>query len=390
MTIRPSYDTFLEDICHVIIQFIFDLCHSRPQTLRTIVAEELLKKPSNLSINSEIEGSENLTRLQALLILESRIWKKGRKLFRDTLVALIGVSQQIRCDIGLQFSLVYKQLVELYLLQDHEPELSSLMFSIQVFTTPSVASLICFNDKFEGNSMLSKILYIAYSFLTEQRVKPKEIKMPPVMTNEIIDCDSTAIRHKRYLAVIQDLRTLLTNDGVTDELPNRLDLLEVFIKFFIPFTDMNSFQRAIHEHVEYESDAWINAFNCTIQLTKITHALGEMTNKFQPQQALTLIRRILDGIAETMHRNNFSTKMTNIQFGGYNYNVVDYSVSYQPVSFHHPLHWWLANVLKHVNILGHFYHGGVNTREIPIVFGERSRNNLLPTIAMFEQPLRGE
>ncbi|TIC25242.1 hypothetical protein E3Q12_01043 [Wallemia mellicola] len=388
VTIRPSYDTNLEDICHLLLEFLFDLCHSRPQELRSIVAEELLKLTTSPFTEHISKDRRQMTNLQCLLLLESRMWKKARKIFRDMLVAMLGVNQDVRCQIGLQFALVYKNLVESYLLQDHEPELSSLMFSIQVFTTPSVASLICFNSEFHANSLLTTILHLIYAFLTEQRTSPKQIKLIDTIGNNVIDCESTSIRHKRYLTIVQDLKTLLTNEAVIDELPKRIDLLDDFVKFFIPFTDMNQFQRAVHEHVEYESDAWINAFNCTIQLTKVTNALGDLSYNFTPQQLFTLIKHILDGIAETIHRPNFFTKLTSIQFGGYSYNVVDYSVAYEPVSFHHPLHWWLGNVLKHVKILGHFYPGGVNARELPLVFGERARNNLLPVIALFEQPMR--
>lgn len=301
------------------------------------------------------------------------------------------VCRRLKTDVitGLQFALVYKNLVESYLLQDHEPELSALMFSIQVFTTPSVASLICFNSEFHANSLLTTILHLIYAFLTEQRTSPKQIKLIDSISNDIIDCESTSIRHKRYLTIVQDLKTLLTNEAVVDELPKRMDLLDDFIQFFIPFTDMNQFQRAVHEHVEYESDAWINAFNCTIQLTKVTNALGDLSSNFNPNQLVTLIKHILDGISETMHRPSFSTKLAGIQFGGHSYNVVDYSVAYEPVSFHHPLHWWLGNLLKHVQVLGHFYPGSVNTRELPLIFGERARNNLLPAVAFFEQPMRG-
>ncbi|TIA88406.1 hypothetical protein E3P81_03498 [Wallemia ichthyophaga] len=388
VTIRPSHDTYLEDICHLLLEFLFDLCHSRPQELRLIVAEELLKVSTSTHIDKITKDKRQMTNLQCLFLLESRMWKRARKLFRDMLVALLGVNQDVRCRVGLQFALVYKNLVESYLLQDHEPELSALLFSIQVFTTPSVASLICFNSEFHANSLLTTILHLIYAFLTEQRTSPKQIKLVDKISNDIIDCESTSIRHKRYLNIIHDLKTLLTNEAVVDELPKRMDLLDDFIQFFIPFTDMNQFQRAVHEHVEYESDAWINAFNCTIQLTKVTNALGDLSSNFTPIQLVTLIKHILDGIAKTMHRPTFSTKEAGIQFGGHAYDVIDYSVAYESVSFHHPLHWWLGNLLKHVQILGHFYPEGVNTRELPLIFGERARNNLLPAVAFFEQPMR--
>lgn len=101
VTIRPSYDTNLEDICHLLLEFLFDLCHSRPQELRSIVAEELLKLTTSPFTEHISKDRRQMTNLQCLLLLESRMWKKARKIFRDMLVAMLGVDQDVRCQIGL-------------------------------------------------------------------------------------------------------------------------------------------------------------------------------------------------------------------------------------------------------------------------------------------------
>ena len=100
VTIRPSYDTYLEDLCHLLLEFLFDLCHSRPQDLRVIVAEELLKVSQTKHVEKISKDRRQLTNLQCLFLLESRMWKKARKLVRDMLVALLGVNQDVRCRVG--------------------------------------------------------------------------------------------------------------------------------------------------------------------------------------------------------------------------------------------------------------------------------------------------
>jgi E3 ubiquitin-protein ligase UBR1 len=129
-----------------------------------------------------------------------------------------------------------------------------------------------------------------------------------------------------------------------------LDFLELF-------NGMNPIVRASTTHVEYETDSWVAAFNLTIHLSKLAQNVGKAFH--QPVRDREGIRQYLGAlyhhtllyvkgqlpIDETGSR---AVKMHNVPFSGKTWNVVDFQVSRQPVSFHHPIHLMYAEMLKNI------------------------------------------
>ena len=166
------------------------------------------------------------------------------------------------------FASVYHRIVDTYLLVDHEAETSIKYFALQLFTTPSVAAHITRNYK-----LVSRLLSIITAFFTNQIVD-KRIVYPPLHA-ATLDVDASPFKSKRFMPVFSDLRYLCHNTPVQKMITRNRDFIMQFAKTCQLFMCVNPNKRAVTNHVEYETDAWISVFNVTLSLSKVIKVYGE-------------------------------------------------------------------------------------------------------------------
>jgi E3 ubiquitin-protein ligase UBR1 len=194
---------------------------------------------------------------------------------------------------------------------------------------------------------------------------------------------------------------------VKKAVPKNPHYLQQYLNLIALFQGMNPNVRATQQHVEYENDSWVNAFNVTLQIAKSCRQFSECYAGNTRTLCVT-IRKVLRKLYEWSSRRNdeddegdkmdetnddlheenlyhsnvwgtstpglcgpfakFSDdgnedKDSNLREPEFHdvvfpqspyfhsFRVVKFEVASQPISFHNPLHWFLAELLENVNLL---------------------------------------
>ncbi|KAK9767314.1 E3 ubiquitin-protein ligase ubr1 [Basidiobolus ranarum] len=313
-------------------------------------------KTDELSSEFTDGSRSNRLRLDKLLIYDLRLWREARNSLRELYITASVAIPWFKKFIAVRFALMYHELSSAFLLRDQVPEDSIILFSVQVFTVPTISEYLVQDCHF-----LTSILSIFRSFFLTGKVKLTPFEVPIYLT---IDCDSEAMRNRRYFHIFSDLRYLVSSDNVKRVIPKEPAYLGQYMDFLVPFQGMNPSVRYVSQHIEYETDTWINAFNATLHHAKLCRNFAECytTNTDVLARA---IREVILKISEWANHSPPQPPDADDDTGpqrrvehqppkfklANNYNIVEYEISSQPVSFHHPLHWFFGGLLENVHLL---------------------------------------
>ncbi|KAG5634486.1 hypothetical protein H0H81_001778 [Sphagnurus paluster] len=364
VTIRRAYDTFREQVSEVIIEWLLDLTRSRLGTdyvvLREVIAAELMsprRRDSNSYNNNahsiiSLKDIPNPARLDALFLYHTRLWKKPRLSAKEIYASVISLSSEHKLSLAGHFANVYPRVIDAYLLVDREAETSIKYFALQLFTVPSVALHVVRNHK-----LISRLLAIITAFFTNQ-ITDKHIVYPPA-SGATLDVDSFPFKSKRFMPVFSDLRYLCHTQSVQELISRNREYIVQFAKTCQLFMCVNPNKRAVTSHVEYETDAWISVFNVTLSLSRVIKTYGEAYSTATSAELVTAINTVVHHILmvctlaeDRLDKTKFSPiTFHEVSLGEQKYEIIEFDVSEGWVSFHHSLHWLLAELFKHVNLL---------------------------------------
>ncbi|KDR68822.1 hypothetical protein GALMADRAFT_1032198 [Galerina marginata CBS 339.88] len=432
VTIRRAYDTFCEQVVGVIIEWLLDLTRSRLGTdtlvIREALAAELLSPrrrdsftkhltpPSALNLDSEVP---NATRIDTLLLYHTRLWKRPRLSLKEVYASVISVSRAHKLAIAGHFANIYHRVIDAYLLVDREAETSIKYFALQLFTVPSVSGHIARNHR-----LVQRLLAIITSFFTNRIVEKRIVYSGPsgstsptasstgfpasvgagagssspnavIVAAGTIDVDSFPFKSKRFMPVFSDLRYLAHTSQVQDLIAHTPSYLTAFASTCRLFMCLNPNKRAVETHVEYETDAWISVFNVTLSLSRVIKVFGEAFGRATSVELVGAIGTVVHHILmvctlaeDRLDRTKFSApSFHQVDFGGERYNTLEFDVSEGWVSFHHSLHWLLAELLKHVDLLAEDGLKSVGiSGGLKVVFGRGASEQAILTVIDF--PLR--
>ncbi|KAF7331631.1 E3 ubiquitin-protein ligase [Mycena kentingensis (nom. inval.)] len=383
VTIRRGHDTFRESIIAVLIEWLLDLMRAQLQAdtlvLKEIIGKELLSPPrSKLMSNSE------------------RVY-----------AGVLGLSREWKLAISGHFATVYPLLVSSYLLVDREAETSIKYFALQLFTVPSASYHIARNHR-----LVARILGLIQGFFLNQidgkRVICIDTAASLTLVHPPVDPDSAPFKSKRFMPVFSDLRYLCHTLPVQQLIASDpRGFVGMFARTCSIFVGVGPNRRAVTSHVEYENDAWISVFNVTLSLGRVIKVFGEAFGGRRATTAnlLTAISIVLHHIlivcapagagsdGDVSNAESARVDFHQVAFGSgsgspaasdlllsaetpipsisrKNYSIVKFDVSSGAVSFHHSLHWLLAELLKHVEVLDPAYPGA--TLGLPSSFGSSS------------------
>jgi E3 ubiquitin-protein ligase UBR1 len=162
---------------------------------------------------------------------------------------------------------------------------------------------------------------------------------------------------------------------------------------------VNPNKRVVTSHVEYETDAWISVFNVTLSLSRVIKVFGEAFIKANSSQLVGAIKHVIHSILlvvtlsdDRLDKTKFApTTFHKVYFGpgeGKEYEIVKFDVLEGWVSFHHSLHWLLAELLKHTQLLSKEALAKIGYEDLRAMFLETASEQAILTIVDF--PLRGE
>ncbi|KAJ2755719.1 E3 ubiquitin-protein ligase ubr1 [Coemansia pectinata] len=314
-------------------------------------------------------------RLDWFLIFDLQLWKEVRSGLRELYMATLMLDSRYKMKIALTFARNYPRLSRAFLIQDRAPEHSVLLFSVQLFTAPTLSASLVDHHRF---------MYIILDVLKSFFVQPTPMFL---QRHGVILCDTDSFRNRRYFHVFHDMRYLAGTPQVRNWVSSKHNFLATYVGFIGLFQGMNPNRRAVLQHVEFEADTWVNAFNVTLQVAKSCRQFAECYGisardlffamrgtlrklhhtvlLMAEENCSFIIRNAQDNnylpqnIGNTMNSGpdisdsvqiGFTTHLLSTLWGKF-YEVVQYDVSSNPVSFHHPLHWFMAELCQHVKHL---------------------------------------
>ncbi|KIO33562.1 hypothetical protein M407DRAFT_231664 [Tulasnella calospora MUT 4182] len=364
VTLRRAYDVFREQVSAVIIEWLMDLTQCRILndciTLREVIAAETYapRKKDSSSLTSNQEATKVLAeikdaaRLDWLFLYHAKLWKRVRLNLKRIMASILTINHEHRLTVAVHFASVYHRIIDTYLLVDREAETSIKYFSIQLFTVPSVAAYIV-----RHNGIITRLLSIIINFFTNN-IQNKRI-IPAPDSGRRIDVESYPFKSKRFMPVFSDLRYICTNRTIQELIAHNHDYVVQFIPVCQLFMGINSNKRAATSHVEYETESWISVFNVTLSLSRVVKVYGEAFQYASTNNLVYAIIAVLHAILSTctlsndqLDKNKYSLIMFHsVPFGDAEYSTIQFDVLSQWVSFHHSLHWLLAELFKHVHLL---------------------------------------
>ncbi|KAF9109352.1 hypothetical protein BGX27_007699 [Mortierella sp. AM989] len=334
-------------------------------------------------------------RIDWLLLLDLKFWKQPRANLREVYIGTLVLSPKYKKFMAVRFALNYLKIARAFLVVDREPELSIILFSVQLFTVPTIAEMLARDHNF-----IYILCQIVITFFQGSNY-----------TGKPINCNSPPFENRRYFHIFHDFRYILANDAVRQIVANRPAYQTQMIECLSMFQGMHPNTRYSIDHIEFEANTWVNAFNVTLQLYKCCRQYSDcfssgplvlaqvlartvkklyewcdkheeemaVNEEIQPQlqprqqgqahltqdqaQALMDTGGMVERpsappeIAAVAARAQAPARQTQVHTitmpttPPTTFEVIEYKVSAEPVSFHHPLHWFLADLLENVNYL---------------------------------------
>ncbi|KAJ4992626.1 E3 ubiquitin-protein ligase ubr1 [Stagonosporopsis vannaccii] len=370
-----------------------------------------LEKPDGYGRRPGTPAHEDLwqrLRLDRLILYDLRMWKQLRIGIRDVFISTVVSIPEFKRLLGLRFAGVYTGLAQLFLIADREPDHSIINLSLQMLTTPSITSEVV-----ERGNFLTNLLAILYTFLTTRQVGyPANIDPKATLAFE-----QGAVTNRRLHHFFMDTKYLLASGFVQDKIREQPRYLLQFLDLVKLHQGICPNQRAVGEHLEFESEAWISASLITREINKLCRHFADAFT-WKNHEDATNICRAIRATAEVVTINSLGaerrrfdqaeikdeTKFKTLEvfefdidpstLYGPSYKVVNYVVAKEHMSFHHALHYtlsWLIDQARsmppdHVRQLLHFTRDELQIRSssaaIPL---HRPEDYLL---AVFDFPLR--
>ncbi|KAE8333161.1 hypothetical protein BDV39DRAFT_166442 [Aspergillus sergii] len=341
-----------------------------PKTPSGVVKPSPAKTPSYWQVRSSVpKRGDNVppyedlwqrTRLDWMILFDLRLWKKTRTDLRDLYIGTVVNVPQFKRIMGLRLSALYTALAQLYLIADREPDHSIVNLSLQLLTTPSITEEIVFRGNF-----LTKVMSILYTFLTTRQVgEPYEVN-----PNATLAFDAGSVTNRRLYHFFLDLRYLLQSEYVQ----NRVRTEEQYLCQFLDLVKLSQGicpnVRAVGEHVEYETDAWISASILMREINRLCRQFCEAFRNPDVDGGENLLRALkvatVSAVAHStgIERKRFDqaeikeyVKFKSLPFFDFEgddqpgqvsrHRVVDFVVERGSISFHHALHYTLSWLLE--------------------------------------------
>ncbi|KAJ4312598.1 E3 ubiquitin-protein ligase ubr1 [Neodidymelliopsis sp. IMI 364377] len=318
-----------------------------------------LEKPEGYGRRPGTPAHEDLwqrLRLDRLVLYDLRMWKQLRIGIRDVFISTVVSIPEFKRLLGLRFAGVYTALAQLFLIADREPDHSIINLSLQMLTTPSITSEVV-----ERGNFLTNLLAIVYTFLTTRQVGyPANVDPKATLAFE-----QGAVTNRRLHHFFMDTKYLLASEFVQDKIREQPRYLLQFLDLVKLHQGICPNIRAVGEHLEFESEAWISASLITREINKLCRHFADSFT-WRNEEDATNICRAIRATAEVVTINSLGaerkrfdqaelkdeTRFKTLEvfefdaepstFFGPNYKVVDYVVAKEHMSFHHALHYTLS------------------------------------------------
>lgn len=305
------------------------------------------------------EDFDKRVRIDFLILYDLRMWKTLRNNLRRLYIGTVIKVPHFKRILGLRFAAIYKVLAQLYLVADREPDHSIINLSLQMLTTPSITAEII-----DRGNFFTRLLAILYTFLTKRRVSsPEDVDLTSRITFE-----TGATTNRRIHHFFQDLKYLLEARYAQERIRVDEEYLLQFLDLVKLFQGIDPNTRAVGEHVQYESEAWISMILLVRDVARNIRLFAESFAWRKTQDPASMCRALrqiaktttIHSLGAESQRFHESDVRRTLRFKvvqpcrfemcteGYRaspHPVVDFVIENEAMSFHHPLHWAMSWVI---------------------------------------------
>ncbi|KAG8628974.1 hypothetical protein KVT40_002839 [Elsinoe batatas] len=212
-----------------------------------------LTRPGGWTEANQPGSPENLNerlRIDFLILYDLRLWKTLRDTLRHLFISTVITMPEYKRLLAIRFAGLYTLLAQLYLIADREPDHSIINLSLQILTTPSLTAEVV-----ERANFLTHLMAILYTFLTTRQVGyPKDITPSATLA-----FDAGAIANRRMFHFFIDAKYIFQSPAIQERLRSEPQYLQQFLDLVKLHQGICPNVRAVGEHVEYETDAWLSA-----------------------------------------------------------------------------------------------------------------------------------
>ena len=299
--------------------------------------------------------SKNI-RLDSMILFDLRLWKQTRIDLRNLYISTVVNVPQFKRVLGLRFSGLYTTLSQLYLIADREPDHSIINLSLQMLTSPSITE-----EVMERGNFLTNLMAILYTFLTTRQVGfPKDVSSTATLA-----FDAGSVTNRRLYHFLTDLRYFLASEFVQKKVRTEKQYLMQFLDLAKLCQGICPNVRAVGEHVEYETDAWISASLLTREINKLCRQFAESFREpggksvsDSENTLLAICNTTYTAIRNSVGNDRVRFKDSEIKervsfkvLGPETnqpkaWRVVNFVVEKGAISFHHALHYTLSWLLE--------------------------------------------
>ena len=306
---------------------------------------------SSLASQQNTPVHEDLTkniRIDSMILFDLRLWKIARTSLRDLYISTIVKIPQFKRILGLRFSGLYITLAQLYLVADREPDHSIINLSLQILTTPSICQEVV-----EKGNFLTYLMAILYTYMTTKAVGfPRDVDPGATLAY-----DAGAVANRRLFHFFADLKYFLASNFVQEKIRGDTRYLSQYLDLIKICQGICPNVRAVGEHVEYETDAWISAALLTREVNKLCRQFaetyqpppsGDLSSQTYTFKAIGLAAEMTMMNCLGLERKRFEQSEIKdlVHFHATKHRVVQFSVEKGAMSFHHPLHYSLSWLLE--------------------------------------------
>ena len=259
-----------------------------------------LQKPEGYKGPKPNDPAEDLwqrVRMDWLILYDLRLWKTLRIKLRHLYITNVATIPLFKRILGLRFAGLYTPLAELYLIADREPDHSIINLSVQMLTTPSITEEVV-----ERGNFLTNLMAILYTFLTTRQVGFPENVQP----RATLAFEAGSVTNRRMFHFFVDMRWLFQSEFIHYKMRTEPRYLLQFLDLVKLHQGLCPNVRALGEHVEYESDAWISA---SLIIKEIDRLCKAVASSFEPGSGELSVdadmQRAIRNVAQVTMINSF-------------------------------------------------------------------------------------
>ncbi|KAK6910515.1 ubiquitin-protein ligase [Kwoniella mangroviensis CBS 8886] len=382
VSLRLASDSFREELVGILISWLHDMVRSTIDGDDTVFKRMLAKalyepRLRNAGVGAgtplapdlkdlewgKIMGGHDTRRIDWLLQLDSRLWKKAKWEMRQIYCSVLLFDQDVRKDLASRFAINYPRLVEHYIFQERELDTNIIYSSAYLIFTNGA---VCVHATAKGQ-LYNNVISVAHAWFTGQNIKTDgcdRLVIPPLHFDPTdnsakgrMDTDAPAFRNKKGLALLGHLRSMVRHPEMRKLIVRQPQLFNRALLFINMFVGLQPQKREQTEHVEYEVD-WYKSFIILPDMSKLCRELGEVFLSGTIDNVLgsmaVVVNRILTDMmlmSNTLDKEKYQRPVEHdvqdVLYKNSRFSLIKQSVTrIEAFSFHHYLNYLLAEMVK--------------------------------------------